>query len=269
MNRHHPSRGRRFFGLLLLWLAVPSLLLAPPPDWWAERGATNENPPDDYAAANLGQLKQMAVKAREELNARLPGGAGQPIETMIAGWNQPNSTTRDDYAAVTLGQLKYVGKLFYDRLNTVGYPAAYPWASSPNPPDDTAIANLGQVKLVFAFELDSDADGNGMPDWWELAFFGVSGVNPTGDLDSDGVTNLEEFQNWTADYYNGHRPGGVPIAPSNVIVHVNADGSKDVYWTDNSNNETEFIVRDHLTDGTIVEIGRVGPDDFHLHIAPP
>lgn len=146
MTRHQPTRGRKYFGLLLLlWLAVPFLLLVPPPAWWAERGATNANPPDDYAAANLGQLKQMAVKARDELNARLPGGAGQPIEDLIAGWNQP-SPARDDHAAATLGQLKYVGKLFWDRLLATGYTDRYPWTDSTNPPDDTAIANLGQVK---------------------------------------------------------------------------------------------------------------------------
>ncbi len=39
-----------------------------------------------------------------------------------------------------------------------------------------------------------DADGNQLPDWWELAWFGVpNGVDPAADPDGDGFTNLQEY----------------------------------------------------------------------------
>ncbi len=39
-----------------------------------------------------------------------------------------------------------------------------------------------------------DADGNQLPDWWEMAFFGVpSGVDPGAGPDGDGFTNLQEY----------------------------------------------------------------------------
>lgn len=51
---------------------------------------------------------------------------------------------------------------------------------------------------------DFDADGDGMPNWWENSH----GLNPSsgngnfsesnGDLDGDGYTNLEEYLNWLA-----------------------------------------------------------------------
>ncbi len=49
-----------------------------------------------------------------------------------------------------------------------------------------------------------DADGNGLPDWWELRHFGASGVDPEADPDGDGQTNFQEF--WL---------GTVPVDPAN------------------------------------------------------
>lgn len=39
-----------------------------------------------------------------------------------------------------------------------------------------------------------DGDMNGLPDCWEEAYFGFSGVNPDGDDDSDGASNRDEFK---------------------------------------------------------------------------
>jgi hypothetical protein len=161
---------------------------AHPPAWWASRGAVF-GLADDYAAANLGQLKHMATAAAAELDAALPGGAGPELAALIAGWSQAYSPEagRDDFAAVNLGQLKAVAKLFYDRLHAVGYSgpplaptAKYPWSG---PMDDYALANLGQLKLVFSFapepgdgdggaepDWNTDSDFDGLPDWWEIEF---------------------------------------------------------------------------------------------------
>jgi hypothetical protein len=93
--------------------------------------------PDDYAVANVGQLKQMATKAAAELNANLPGGAttgtaaGAAVNALIAQWNTApaSNVVRDDYAVLTLGQLKAVAQVFYDQLIAVGYTNAYPWGN--------------------------------------------------------------------------------------------------------------------------------------------
>ncbi len=42
-----------------------------------------------------------------------------------------------------------------------------------------------------------DSDGSGMPDWWQLQWFGQTGVDPYGDDDHDGWSNLQEYQNGT------------------------------------------------------------------------
>jgi uncharacterized protein YkwD len=40
----------------------------------------------------------------------------------------------------------------------------------------------------------SDADGDGLPDTWEMVYFGNLEQWPDGDYDGDGFTNLEEFR---------------------------------------------------------------------------
>jgi hypothetical protein len=42
-----------------------------------------------------------------------------------------------------------------------------------------------------------DSRGVGMPDSWQLAYFGNLNQNPTGDFDGDGVNNLQEFVDGT------------------------------------------------------------------------
>ena len=44
---------------------------------------------------------------------------------------------------------------------------------------------------------DPDTDGDGMPDWWEVERFGDIDETAEGDADSDGLSNLGEYQNGT------------------------------------------------------------------------
>src|SRR5208282_6309602 len=53
-----------------------------------------------------------------------------------------------------------------------------------------------------------DSDGNGLPDYWELQYFGRLGVDPYADADGDSISNLQEYQQGTdpTDFYNGRLP---------------------------------------------------------------
>lgn len=104
----------------------------------------------------------------------------------------------EDYAAATVGQLKAVSLPFYRRFNDIGLGAVYPWPAEGTG-NDYAIANIGQAKNLFSFDL-SDEDTDGLFDAWEKHY----GLNPNfpGDAavddDGDGLTNLEEFSLRTA-----------------------------------------------------------------------
>ena len=171
------------------------------PAWWAARSVTNNAEADDYAVANQGQLKNMAKRAYEEFLEKLPGGVGSmapsgtgyKLTALINGFTtNPN---RDDYQAINLGQLKNVAKVFYDRLQEIGYTNAYPWTGSQNEADDFAVANLGQLKNVFNFDPARDTDMDGVPNWWETqnGFDPGDNSDANHDSDSDGLSNYQEY----------------------------------------------------------------------------
>jgi len=141
------------------------------PSWWSDRGIINtNNTAQDRAAANQGQLKYVAARATEELQDKLTNTTADL--SVIIGLTT-NFSSANNRAAVNLGQLKYIAKPYYDILQTNNLTFAwpenmaegpYPWSESTN--HNTAIANIGQLKHVFSFDLgvdldvDTDRDGN-------------------------------------------------------------------------------------------------------------
>ena len=150
--------------------------------------------PNDYAAVNQGQAKWMAVQAAAELDRLLPGGMGSSISNMIAGFT---SGTND--LPLNLGQMKHLAAPFYDRIRAEGFTNAlppglvgvYPWTDAPSDDNDFAIANIGQLKRVFSFDLELcfDADNDGLSDGMEHRY----GSNlQSGDSDGDGLGDADE-----------------------------------------------------------------------------
>ncbi|HEV2693372.1 MAG TPA: LamG-like jellyroll fold domain-containing protein, partial [Verrucomicrobiae bacterium] len=53
------------------------------------------------------------------------------------------------------------------------------------------------INSNYLAALQKDKNGNGMADIWEWSNFGYVGVDPAGDPDEDGISNLEEYQDGT------------------------------------------------------------------------
>jgi RHS repeat-associated protein len=219
----------------LLALAVLSLLplivLATAPQWWIDRGVINPAAtPNDYAAINQGQLKNLAVQAYQELQADLPAsawtnGPGTNLTALMHSFS-----TTNNYLLVNQGQLKNLAKQFYDFLIINGYATNYPWAGNTNPPAYGAIANIGQAKNLFAFDPStfSDTDKNGLPDAWELYYFGHIGNDPNALApDGDGLTIGQAYQQGVdpvhlASYAISLSTGSGPyVAPAAVTLVAN------------------------------------------------
>ncbi|MEM1223651.1 MAG: hypothetical protein AAGH40_12920 [Verrucomicrobiota bacterium] len=154
------------------------------PAWWYKStdpagGIIDATQPvlnqDNAAPLVLGQLKHMATEARDELDEQLSavGGAGLAIDMLV------NSFTVSDpanFSPATIGQLKAVSSVFYDRFAEVGFgPGSPGWPTGMELVDTTgatdnsplypwledqtngnlALANLGQAKFIFSWDLSS------------------------------------------------------------------------------------------------------------------
>ena len=197
----------------LCLMAVPLVLRAAAPGWWSERGVVDANSTaNDFAAVNQGQVKHLAKQAMQELEAHLPGGAGEAVHQMVDGWAIPTATT-NDFSPVTLGALKALAKPFYAELIRVGYVNDYPWAGKEGLANNYAAANIGQAKNLFSFDLvaptaANDTNHDGVADWWEQHYFHNLNIDPDADPDGDGLTNRQEFQRGhdPNDFFNGQVP---------------------------------------------------------------
>jgi hypothetical protein len=70
------------------------------------------------------------------------------------------------------------------------------WSGDSQSTSPTLQLTMNQpYSLVANFVADSDHDG--LPDDWELAYFGSLTATPDGDPDADGRSNLEEYWNGT------------------------------------------------------------------------
>lgn len=122
------------------------------PDWWVVYGVVVTNGPvitNDYAAANAGQIKWLATRARDAMvNAgyAMNTPAGTNINNLVAGFSSTNN-----FMVVNIGQVKNVAKPFYDRLQEAGRADGYPWGNAAQT-NDYGVVNQGQIKHVFSFE---------------------------------------------------------------------------------------------------------------------
>ena len=261
--------------LLLVALFAPLYASLAVPVWWWDGAPPDYAPILTNAPQNnegpvvSGQLKHVANQARLYLEESLAGrgGAGPGI----VAFTNNNPATND--TIVTVGQLKAVAKPFYERLREAGYntreilrsngyPSTWtsldPWGPVAAVDGNDAPCTIGQLKLVFAFDL-TDSDVDGLPNYWELLY----GLNPYyasdafADRDGDGYVALSEFQRGTDpnDYFNGTPPTSPPLAPSTVKAIVRADGRLDVSWLDHSTNEERFRIFHQPAGGAVSELG--------------
>lgn len=202
------SRCFIYFGLLLASLVTSS---AAPPGWWASRGATATTAANDNGPVNQGQLKQFTQKAVLEFNARIPGGAGPELNELVIGWVQAYQAGNynaanplpADFEVMNSGQLKWIASKIHTRLVFAKYETTPPAWLTQNAATDGQLANLGQLKTVFNFDLTAPAGQ--LPAWWQKFYFdGQSNsnpgsnpgsnpnTNPSSDPDGDGMSNTTE-----------------------------------------------------------------------------
>ncbi len=186
--------------LILWWSTIgasPHLFAQnhnPIPEWWKDRGITEEQAGDsavnNSVPVTLGQLKWVATQTHKELSALLPQGLSFECHSLFADAKAPyeegyQDWSKGNYKVATLGQVKHVAKAFYDELNQISEAwvreqlgslghdlntlGQYPWTDTLDDDSNRSIANLGQLKSIFAFDVraDNEETPDGLPDLFE------------------------------------------------------------------------------------------------------
>ncbi len=180
-------------------------------------------------------------------------------------WKAIEGTVLFPQITSSLGGVWQSGDTRLVPLGTVSIDAEREWLTLRD-----QIDPLSAPKRFIRFLADTDEDLDGLPDGWEL----LNGLSPyistdwNSDVDGDGRNALQEFLDGTDALTHDIPPPAVdpPSAPAAVTVTENPDGSRLVQWADTSDNETFFRIVETLADGTVREIGRVGPNKTWLLI---
>ncbi len=101
-----------------------------------------------------------------------------------------------------------------------GYPAATyrdAWGRSLNP--SRFVLLVTSTATAHYLPTARDSDGDGVPDWYEIEYFGNLDRNAASDTDSDGITLLAEYTGGTHPLYgNSAREGGVAWTDSALVT---------------------------------------------------
>ena len=189
----------------------------PPPDWWDD--ALNANPSDDFAPALIGQAKNFARVARLEMDANFAVGAGNVVVGLVDGWAQPGAGNKNP---INNGQIKNLAQGFYDRLIEIDIMVVPPWTTTIADDNDHGMANIGQLKYAFHFEIPvigADTDDDGMPDAHETAH----GLNPNDSADAGLIDSDHSNANYSLTNLEVYRLGLDPATASTLDTGGNID----------------------------------------------
>lgn len=237
---------------------VGAVVARPGPTWWAARGVLDPLAGvDDFAVVAQGQVKWLADRAAAgfaEAGA-LAGGSGVRAASLVASFTPSNNAL-----PAALGQVRAAAEPFWRRLDELGVAAPPAWLEMSGA--DSALANVGQAKAAFAFDLppvldpNADADGDGMPNGWEIVhrLDPYDAVDAAGDADGDGLSNLDEAQFGTDPRMGDTDGDGLTDAEEGGTVVV----ERTFMWFDISDAENLLVGR---TD--------VDTDTWNLPLADP
>ncbi len=200
------------------FVAVAALILAiqlsaNSTGWWTASSTSivdSSQSEDNWAPVNVGQLKNVAAQAHAYLQQHPEAGSNSQIAQMVSGFS---TNDPENFAPANIGQLITVARPFYDYLQSIGYNTResliirgldqswpmgnpYPWPQNGNANELYAPLNIGQLKLVFSFDLDADSSGDGISDFTKWK----SGLSYTDSMSGSGSMAL--FSSDWKSYFN-------------------------------------------------------------------
>jgi hypothetical protein len=102
-----------------------------------------------------------------------------------------------------------------------------------------SVIQGSQTNLFLRIRSWASSDGSGLPDWWELEYFGHTGVDPNADPAGDGWSNIQKFQ-------NGMNPNVfyTPPAPKGLTVsYISGSNTASISWQPSPGSVTGYTVQ--------------------------
>ena len=109
---------------------------------------------------------------------------------LVLTYGRPRSGTKIPITAAVEGGALYTGKIDIAEPDARREFAEHLLEKWPG----VELAEVISTNITDTIQMEYDQDFDGMPDFWELAFFGdVLSAVATDDFDMDGVSNLNEW----------------------------------------------------------------------------
>lgn len=206
----------------IMGLASSDIVEGSDPEWWSSGPfaiIVEGNASNDLSPANLGQAKHVTWSALEALRSSVPSLA-EDIDadlSPLVDFTMPSPTPPDwqirHLMVLNVGQLKALSAPFYSQIasfkggnaalwldsqltmNQSNSGSGFPWTASTADDENYGVANLGQLKTVFALRFSRDDDSDGLSDFAEFAYFAGLSRDGGGDADGDSLSDRFEMLN--------------------------------------------------------------------------
>jgi hypothetical protein len=219
------------------------------------------------------------------------------IFTPADGLRWRHTSIHSNSVGVYIENGTYPTKTFFDHFYSVvanstldKFLTLYPWL--PNQTYYLLATNTTSSNMFFSFTMNgsstnADDDADGLPDWWEIKYFGSLAQTPAGDFDGDGVSNLNEFLEGTdpADrnslkprlFVQGAINGTVNVNPfatnyvQGTMVTLTATATNAGYnfvgWAGAVTSTVNPLTITMISNTTIIARFRVPADDFDQRVS--
>ena len=102
-----------------------------------------------------------------------------------------------------------------------------------------SVAQSNRANLFVRLRSEQSSDGSGLPDWWELLYFGTNNVDPYGNPKGDGYNNYYKFE-----YGMNPNQFYTPVAPQNFTLSYNKDtGAVTLNWLPSQGTITGYSLQ--------------------------
>jgi len=145
---------------------------------------------------------------------------GLSIQQVIYGYDEEDS---DPFIGISTQSPFSIGWTNSEWTNAFGpYQNGYRYILIATAIDDEGVASTQTDQPNILVELNSD--GSGLPDWWQITYFGTNNLDPNSSPDGNGQSLMYDYTNGInpTDYYDGVLPninivGGIGQTGTNYL----------------------------------------------------